>query len=483
MRLGIENTRIIDPRGEGSIEWRTLAVIFAVALLFRVVNAIWMVDDPSLPLLEDGDHYWRGAQAWIDRGPFMHLVGSGEYEPQTERVPGYHIFLIPFRWIFGDMVFPALAGQAVIGALTCVVIAVIGSFLGRSVGILSGYLAAIWPNFIIFSGMILGDTLFVFLFSVMLFFSARFVRNLNLPDLAFAGLFCGLAILTRPVLMFMPIALALALPVVVYYQKFSLRRLFIYLAVLVPVTVLPVSPQIYRNVVEYNTYDLTSQGGTHLLYWVVGEVMAHLENRSLNEVKLELHKNVEEALRQEGLDAETLNPFEYSDFLKKIAGEQLVDLPVSGIALVWLRGSVLGFSVPAVLSDPRIRSLNTASFYGSDAVGFVAQITDFLRGSSPAYLGWFLIGGIFAFAGILLQLSGLYLLVRISPWAAILAALVIAYFLILNGPVSLPKYRLPYEPVLIILQALALLKMISFVKATKIGFRIAKSNDDAHSIS
>ena len=49
-------------------------------------------------------------------------------EPQTERVPGYHIFLIPFRWIFGDMVFPALAGQAVIGALTCVVIAVIGCF-------------------------------------------------------------------------------------------------------------------------------------------------------------------------------------------------------------------------------------------------------------------------------------------------------------------------------------------------------------------
>ena len=70
------------------------------------------------------------------------------------------------------------------------------------------------------------------------------------------------------------------------------------------------------NVVEYNTFDLTSQGGTHLLYWVVGEVMAHLKTGS-NEVKLELHKNVEEALRQEGLDAETLNPFEYSDFLKK----------------------------------------------------------------------------------------------------------------------------------------------------------------------
>ena len=75
-----------------------------------------------------------------------------------------------------------------IGALTCVVIAVIGSFLGRSVGILSGYLAAIWPNFIIFSGMILGDTLFVFLFSVMLFFSARFRSELKSAGLGLCRL-------------------------------------------------------------------------------------------------------------------------------------------------------------------------------------------------------------------------------------------------------------------------------------------------------
>ena len=316
----------------------------------------------------------------------------------------------------------------------------------------------------------------------MLFFSARFVRDANLKDLAYAGFFCGLAIMTRPVLMFMPVALVLALPVIVFHHNLGFRRLLICLAVLASVTVLPVSPQVYRSVVEYDTYDLTSQGGTHLLNWVVGEVRAHVENRSLNEVKLELRADVEAALKQRGLDAETLNPFEYSAFLKEFAGKQFDQLPVSGIVAVWLRGAVLGFASPAIVSDPRIRSLKTASFYDRNATGFVAQLIDFLTKSSPAYLGWFIVGGVFAFVAIVLQLSGLYLLVRISPWAAVLAVLVVAYFLILNGPISLPKYRLPYEPVLIILQALALLKIFSFVKMTGIGSKIAKSSDDHSSI-
>ena len=66
--------------------------------------------------------------------------------------------------------------------------------------------------------------------------------------------------------MFMPIALALALPVVVYYQKFSLRRLFIYLAVLSRDRLcFGVSRQIYRNVVEYNTFDLTPGWDTPII--------------------------------------------------------------------------------------------------------------------------------------------------------------------------------------------------------------------------
>jgi hypothetical protein len=43
-----------------------------------------------------------------------------------------------------------------------------------------------------------------------------------------------------------------------------------------------------------------------------------------------------------------------------------------------------------------------------------------------------------------------------KPWAAALAGAVLAYFLLLNGPVAAPKYRLPMQPVLIVLAAIPL---------------------------
>jgi hypothetical protein len=48
------------------------------------------------------------------------------------------------------------------------------------------------------------------------------------------------------------------------------------------------------------------------------------------------------------------------------------------------------------------------------------------------------------------------MLVRGLPFAAVLALGVLAYFLLLSGPVASPKYRLPIEPVLLVLGAIPL---------------------------
>jgi hypothetical protein len=51
------------------------------------------------------------------------------------------------------------------------------------------------------------------------------------------------------------------------------------------------------------------------------------------------------------------------------------------------------------------------------------------------------------------------MLARTLPWAAVFAGGVLAYFLLLSGPVAAPKYRLPMEPVLIVLAALPLARL------------------------
>ena len=52
------------------------------------------------------------------------------------------------------------------------------------------------------------------------------------------------------------------------------------------------------------------------------------------------------------------------------------------------------------------------------------------------------------------------MLARTLPWAAVFAGGLLAYFLLLSGPVAAPKYRLPMKPVLIVLAALPLARLV-----------------------
>src|SRR3546814_12840743 len=110
---------------------------------------------------------WDGAAAWLKTGYFARGVPEG-FIHETERVPFYFLFLLPFRWLFGDAVLPALIAQSIVDSSTCVVIALLGAMVSRPVACLSGLLAALWPNLIIHSSLLLTDTVFVFFFRIML---------------------------------------------------------------------------------------------------------------------------------------------------------------------------------------------------------------------------------------------------------------------------------------------------------------------------
>ena len=66
-----------------------------------------------------------------------------------------------------------------------------------------------------------------------------------------------------------------------------------------------------------------------------------------------------------------------------------------------------------------------------------------------------------------LEATGLVMLARRMPWAAACAGGVLAYFLLPSGPLAAPKYRLPMEPVLIVLAAIPLARLAERRKAGK----------------
>ena len=155
-----------------------------------------------------------------------------------------------------------------------------------------------------------------------------------------------------------------------------------------------------------------------------------------------------------GIDPDALSPFERSWRLAAMGMEELAAEPASVIAKAWLKGAVVNLSAPAIILDPLIRRAREGSFYNDPNPGLAGRVHAYLATSAPAARPW--IAGALALGAVSLGLQA-YGFVRLAqrlPWAAIFAALLVLYVLLVTGPIISPKYRLPAEPVLIVLTAL-----------------------------
>ena len=279
------------------------ACIFTLAIAARAVN-IWLIEDLNLhALVEDSPIYWNGAKYWIDSGFFSDL-SNGEYVHNTERVPLYFIFLLPFRSLFGDTILPVLLTQSILDAFSCVIIAKLGSLIDFKTGVISGLCAALWYNFILHSSFILTETLFLFFICILLLGSANFVSKGKLHHALLIGLACGLGTMTRTVVALLPFAIALITPIVTQYRMGSWRQGAFAGVVIVVFSLLSASPILYRNIVNFDTVQLTSQNGVFVLNWVVGLSKSlesgrgfDMESRALNNKFYgEVEKNLAQTL-------------------------------------------------------------------------------------------------------------------------------------------------------------------------------------------
>ncbi|MDI3538544.1 MAG: hypothetical protein PWP12_495 [Bacillota bacterium] len=97
--------------------------------------------------------------------------------------------------------------QSVLGAATCVFGYLIdrAAFGSRAAGLLSGFLLAGYLPLIYYTGLAFSETLFLFFFLAAVCFLYRLARTQAPGDAAWSGFLLGLATLTRPVSLLVPV--------------------------------------------------------------------------------------------------------------------------------------------------------------------------------------------------------------------------------------------------------------------------------------
>jgi 4-amino-4-deoxy-L-arabinose transferase-like glycosyltransferase len=172
------------------------------------VGYAWLALGPAATPSSDPATY--DTVAWnLARGVGFHLdAASGTYP--TAFVPPVVPWVTSLLYrLVGHQFFAAVLLQCLAGALVPLLCAALGaSLFGDTVGRWSGWLAAVHPLLVFFSGYLLTETMFTVTLLLALLLSAAWVRTPRAGRALGAGIACGIATLTRPTAMLLPILVA-----------------------------------------------------------------------------------------------------------------------------------------------------------------------------------------------------------------------------------------------------------------------------------
>ena len=428
-------------------------LIFLLAFTVRFINLLFLDLNIDTYLIEDQKFYWD----WSLKGAYLPWNELSSLL-LTERMPGAFLFYGFLQWLTANNLFFVLILQALLDSFTCVIIFLCAGLMNKKYELFTGMFAIFSPLMIIISSQILSDTLFLFLFTFSLFFLLKYWRSSNSKKYIYlAGLFLGLSTFTRAATF--PL-IFISLPIIFLIVKKSGNnyiKCFSTLSIFLLMALAPISNRVFENIIEYDTYSLTSQGGSHIAYWMVPGVLAvskDMDRKSaVNLVNMEIDK----------LGGETGKPFKDSKKRINASINILKQENIYNITYSWFRSSIINVISSPILIDYRVRSLSHPSFVKE---GNITKWIETLF-SNKKYFPYLIVlllsftGSLFCIYSILM---GFYFLTKSNLFISFLSISIIMYFSLITGPTVSPKYCMPYLPILLYLQGMSISRFILFIK-------------------
>jgi hypothetical protein len=439
-----------------SIICRNVTLYFLLALGLRIIYCLFFTSENSIAI-EDQAMYRELARNIADFGPLA---------IHPERVPGYPVFLYVLLTIFDDKWFMVLATQALIDSFTCLLIGKLTEIFSPESKFIAISLSVINLNMIILTGMLLTDTLFLFLITIALYLSLSIYKEPTTANILSSALFLGFATLVRPISFGLYPLLLVMVVASLLLNRVSFPRIALLSCLSFAAFTLVLSPILVRNYNEYGTFSITSQSGGHAIGWVVPAVYQYsgmgdyTEGQKLAQAKL--NKTNYSHLFAE----KSVNPFEESEFKLSVAKSILLeDFGWNPIIKAWFTGLLVNLTVPSVAFMPKFRELEHPSFYLTEGHGFIEKLLNYMSNSSGLfYLSILALGTLASLLFLVLSLVGIGTVVRnlskSKDWCLLISViylvLIIGYFMLITGPIIGSKYRLPVEPIMTIFSSIAL---------------------------
>lgn len=417
-----------------------LIALLCLLIIPRIGLAVVGFVHPDAAILPDSEGYLVLAESLETTGRFQ----ASEHI-ENIRTPIYPVFLAVIRAVFGESIGFAILFQLLISLVTAWLIwRQAGELLGPKAGLAAVWLYTFNPNALFWASTVMSETLFAFWLTLTSYLSVRGLREKSNGLIAVSGLALSLAVLTKPVAIYLIPLWGLSL-FVFSWGRTGFHPVFKLVAVFLICALIPVLTWQTRNVVVHGRFFLSGVGSATFSNYIVGYVLVDA---------MEISR--EEAV---GLIAEAEDPIAYSfDVIRQYP---MSALRVTGRGLLrTFLGTEVGLWLPLAFDLPYRESGLLSAVFSGDWAGVTEAMTIRVNAAGDVIGNLLLIWGV-GYSILLYGLvgRGLIELRRLKSstirFTWFLLAASTAYLLMVPLSNGDARFRLPAEPWLAILGGMA----------------------------
>jgi 4-amino-4-deoxy-L-arabinose transferase-like glycosyltransferase len=271
-----------------SLKHKGVILVFCIALLLRLalIAAVY-IKNPDGIWVYDSYSYWQIGHNMVTNGAYSQSF-EGELQPDSFRTPLYPLLMAGFQ-LTGPGSLGMIALQLLLSSLTAVIVynSAFKLFCSRRAALIAGLIIALDIPSIIFTGLILTETVFTFLFSASVYYMISYLENRSVKLLVSSGIFHSLAMLCRPVALFTFMAFIIIVIISQPGTRSRIKMAVIYCST----TLLLLLPWLVRNQLAFSSVFLSTIDAHVLHNYHASSILSEKYGLSFRDaqVRLRLH--------------------------------------------------------------------------------------------------------------------------------------------------------------------------------------------------
>ena len=251
-----------SPRRPGSHRGVPQLLIASVALAHSVLFIVYQRPD-WLTEWRDQTGYLLLGRAIAETGRFTRFPAAAAYVPEPIRTPAYPAFVALVDVVFGEHHLAIAGVQAVLFAITCLLVfAIARHVVSDRVALAAGLVTALYPPFPYYGALVLTETLTTTLVTAAVAVWLRALGTHGAGAFVASGVLFAAAALTRPSFQFLPLfMIAAALAASLAGARGQAARPWRGALVMLGAFMVAVAPWIAYNAVYFHALTFSPAGG------------------------------------------------------------------------------------------------------------------------------------------------------------------------------------------------------------------------------